>query len=255
MTARLQGKVAIVTGASSGIGRASALCFAREGASVVLSARGADRLAAVAAEIESAGGQAIAVAGDVRDEAHAQALVRTAQQRYGGLDIAFNNAGGLGVMAPTPELSLAQWRDTLDNNLTGAFLGAKYQLPALLERGGGSLIFTSSFVGDTAAFPGLTAYAAAKAALLGLARSIAVEFGPRGVRSNALLPGATDTPAFREFGDDEQTRAYVAGLYALKRVAAAEEIAQAALFLASDASSFMTGSTLAVEGGVSVNRG
>lgn len=254
MTARLQDKTALVTGASSGIGRATALCFAREGAKVVVAARRGDLLDALVAEIATAGGEATALAGDVRDEAYAQALVARAQQRYGGLDIAFNNAGVLGAQSPTTELSLQQWQDVLDTNLTGAFLGAKHQLPALLARGGGSLIFTSSFVGDTAAFPGVAGYAASKAGLLGLSRSIAVEFGAHGIRSNALLPGATDTPAYREFGNSEEARNFIASLYALKRVAAPEEIAQAALFLASDASSFVTGSALAVEGGVSVNR-
>ena len=193
MTA-LVDKVAIVTGASSGIGYATAKLFAEEGAKVVVSARRRAELDALVVEIEEAGGNAVAVAGDVRDEALAEALVETAVGRFGRLDVAFNNAGSTGQMAPVPELSLADWRDTLDTNLTSAFLGAKYQASAMIARGGGSLIFTSTFVGYTVGFPGMAAYAASKAALIGLIQVIAAELGAKGIRANAILPGGTDTP-------------------------------------------------------------
>jgi NAD(P)-dependent dehydrogenase (short-subunit alcohol dehydrogenase family) len=249
-------KVAIVTGASSGIGYATAKLFAKEGANVVVSGRRQAELSALVAEIEKAGGQAVAVAGDVRDEKHAQALVETAVGRFGGLDIAFNNAGSTGEMGPVPELSLAGWRDTLDTNLTSAFLGAKYQVPAMIKRGGGSIVFTSSFVGNTVGFPGMGAYAAAKAGLVGLTQVLAAEFGAKGIRANAILPGGTDTPANHANlpGAPEGTRAFVEGLHALKRLAQPEEIAQSVLHLASDASSFITGVALLVDGGVSINR-
>ena len=133
--AALADKVAIVTGASSGIGYATARLFAQEGAKVVVAARRQAELDALVANVEAEGGKAIAVAGDVRDEALAKALVETAVGRFGGLDIAFNNAGSTGEMAPLPDISLTGWRDTLDTNLTSAFLGAKYQLPAMIERG------------------------------------------------------------------------------------------------------------------------
>jgi NAD(P)-dependent dehydrogenase (short-subunit alcohol dehydrogenase family) len=149
----LANKVAIITGASSGIGYATSKLFAREGAKVVVTARRGAELDALVAEIEEVGGQAVAVAGDVRDESLAKALVDTALGRFGGLDIAFNNAGSIGEMGPVPDLSPTGWRDTLDTNLTGAFLGAKYQVPAMIERGGGSLIFTSTFVGYTGVPP------------------------------------------------------------------------------------------------------
>lgn len=249
-------KVAIVTGASSGIGYATAKLFAREGAKVVVCARRRPELDALVAEIEKTGGQAIAVVGDVKDEHLARALVETAIGRFGGLDIAFNNAGSIGEMGPVPELSLAGWRDTIDTNLTSAFLGAKYQLPAMIKRGGGSIVFTSSFVGNTVGFPGTGAYAAAKAGLVGLTQVLAAEFGAKGIRANAILPGGTDTPAnHANFpGAAEGTRSFVEGLHALRRLAAPEEIAQAALYLASDASSFVTGVALLVDGGVSINR-
>ena len=213
-------------------------------------------LDALVAEIAEAGGEAVALAGDVRDEAYAKALVGLAVDRFGGLDIAFNNAGNVGEMGPVSELSLESWRETLDTNLTSAFLGAKYQLPAMIERGGGSLIFTSSFVGYTAGMPGMAAYAASKAGLIGLMQVLAAEFGQKGVRVNALLPGGTDTPSSvtNAPGAGPEVLAFVEGLHALKRIARPEEIARSALYLASDASSFTTGSALLADGGVSINR-
>jgi NAD(P)-dependent dehydrogenase (short-subunit alcohol dehydrogenase family) len=247
-------KTAIVTGASSGIGRSTARLFAQEGANVVVTARRSDALNALVAEIERAGGRAIAVAGDIRDEVLAQTLVDTAIGRFGGLDIAFNNAGTNGEMGPTPGLSLEGWNETLATNLTAAFLGAKYQIPAMLDRGGGSLIFTSTFVGYTAGMPGVAAYAASKSGLIGLTQALATEFGPKGIRVNALLPGGTDTPLAEAWVSTPEALAFVEGLHALKRRARPEEIARSALYLASDASSFTTGTALLVDGGVSINR-
>lgn len=251
---RLQNKVAIITGASSGIGRAAALLFARQGAKIVLSARGRERLDAVAGEVRAEGGTAIAVSGDVSEEAHHQALVAAAQAEFGGVDIAFNNAGTTGPIGPLPDLSMADWQDVLDVNLTSAFLAAKYQLPAMEARGGGSLVFTSTFVGYTAGFPGLAAYAASKSGLIGLVQVLASEYGPRGIRVNALLPGATDTPMGRDVANTPEARQFIAGLNAFKRIAEPEEIAEAALFLCSGASSFTTGTAMLVDGGVSINR-
>ena len=250
----LSEKVAIITGASSGIGRAAARLFAKEGAKVVVAARRRKELDEVVAEIVAAGGAAVAHAGDVREEACAQELVELARREYGGLHIAFNNAGTLGEMGPVTEVSLAGWRDTLDTNLTSAFLGAKHQVPAMIEGGGGSLIFTSTFVGHTAGMPGMTAYAASKAGLIGLTQVIAAEFGAKGIRANAILPGGTDTPMGRSVANTPEAKAFVEGLHALKRIAAPEEIARSVLHLASDASSFMTGAALLVDGGVSINR-
>jgi NAD(P)-dependent dehydrogenase (short-subunit alcohol dehydrogenase family) len=255
MTA-LANKVAIVTGASSGIGYATARLFAKEGAKVVVNARRQAELEALVAEIEETGGDAVAVAGDVRDESLAKTLVESAVDRFGGLDIAFNNAGSVGEMRPVSDVSPAEWRDTVETNLTSAFLGTKYQVPAMLERGGGSIIFTSSFVGCTVGFPGMSAYAASKAGQIGLMKVVAAEFGAKGIRANAILPGGTDTPANHANapGATPDVRAFVEGLHALKRMAEPEEIARTALFLASDAASFVTGIALLVDGGVSINR-
>lgn len=250
----LIGKIAIIAGASSGIGEATAKLFAAQGAKLVLGARRLTELERVRGEIAAGGGDAIALQGDVRDESYAQALVETAVDRFGGVDIAFNNAGRLGTLAPAPQIPVADWRETLDANLTSAFLAAKYQIPAMVERGGGSLIFTSTFVGYSVGFPGMAAYAASKSGLIGLAQCLAAEFGGQGIRVNAILPGATDTPMAREMMTTPETRDFITGLYPFRRMASPEEIARSVLYLASDASSFVTGSALLVEGGVSINR-
>lgn len=251
----LANKVAIVTGASSGIGHAAARLFAAEGAKVVIGARRQQELDELALVIAQAGGQARVLAGDVRDEGFAQALVALAVAEFGGLDVAFNNAGDLGPLAPTSEVALHDWEDALRVNLTSAFLAAKYQVPAMLRRQSGSIVFTSTFVGYTVGMPNMAAYAASKSGLIGLTQVLAAELGPRGVRVNALLPGGTDTPMGRAVASTQEILDHVRGLHALKRIAQPEEIARSALYLASAASSFTTGTALLVDGGVSINRG
>lgn len=251
----LNGKVAVIGGASSGIGRAAALLFARQGATLVLGARRERLLAELVEDIRREGGRALAVAGDVRDEAFAERLTATAVDEFGGLDIAFNNAGTLGPLGPSLALSASEWRDVLETNLSSAYYSAKYQIPAMQARGAGSVIFTSTFVGHTAAFPGTAAYAASKSGLIGLTQALAVEFGGHGIRVNALLPGGTDTAMGLQMSNTPEALAQVAQLHALKRLAMPEEIAQAALYLASDASSFVTGTAMLVDGGVSIQRG
>lgn len=254
MSHRLQDKVALITGASSGIGRTTALLFAAEGAKVVVGARRASELDQLVSEIHAAGGRPVALAGDVRSEAYAKALVDLAVERFGRLDVAFNNAGTLGEGGPSTEVSEAGWTDTLAINLTGAFLGAKHQIAQMTKNGGGSVVFTSTFVGHTFAFPGMAAYAASKSGLIGLTQALAAEYGPQGVRVNAVLPGAVDTDMFREKNDTPEAQSFVTNLHALKRVGKPEELARAVLYLASDDSSFVTGTASLVDGGVSITR-
>ncbi len=250
----LRGKVAIITGGNSGIGLAAARLFAAEGARLVLGARRRELLDAVVDDIGARGGVATALDGDVGDEGYCERLVNLAVDRFGGLDVAFNNAGTLGAMGDTPSVSAKAWDDTLRTNLSSAFYGAKYQIPAMLARGAGSIVFTSTFVGYSAALAGMASYAASKSGLIGLTQALAVEFGARGIRVNALLPGGTDTPMGAAVANTEEARAFVRGLHALKRIASPEEIARSALYLASDASSFTTGTALLVDGGVSIAR-
>lgn len=241
----LQDKVAIVTGASSGIGRAAALLFAAEGASVVLNGRSPAALESVAHGIRDRGGKARVVAGDVGSSETHERLVAEAVDGFGGLDIAFNNAGTVGAIRPVAEITADEWLQTLTTNLTAAFLGSRQQIPAMLARGAGSIVFTSSFVGTSVGLPGMAAYAAAKAGLMGLVKGIAADYGARHIRANALLPGGTDTG----MAGDQTQKDWAASLHAMKRIAQPEEIAQAALFLAGPASSFVTGSALFADGG------
>jgi NAD(P)-dependent dehydrogenase (short-subunit alcohol dehydrogenase family) len=254
MSHRLKGKVAIITGASSGIGHAAALLFAAEGAKVVLGARRAAELKDLAGEIDARGGSALSLAGDVREEAYAQALVALAVQRYGRLDVAFNNAGTLGESGPSTEVSAQGFADALAVNLTGAFLGAKHQVAQMLVIGGGSVIFTSTFVGHSFAFPGVAAYAASKSGLIGLTQALAAEYGPQGVRVNAILPGAVDTDMYREMNNTKESQSFITNLHALKRVARPEELARSVLYLASDDAAFVTGTASLVDGGASITR-
>ena len=251
---RLGGKVAIVTGASSGIGRATAKLFAQEGAKVVVGARREAELAELVREIKAAGGEAVALAGDVQSEQYAKDLVAAAVKQFGRLDIAFNNAGTIGPTGATTEVAEKDWNSAVAVNLTSAFLSAKHQIPAILKQGGGSIIFTSTFVGYSSSFPGVAAYAASKSGLIGLTQALAAEYGPQGLRVNAILPGAIDTPMYHEVNNSEEQRAWLTNLHALKRVGRPEEVARSVLYLASDDAAFVTGTAHLVDGGVSITR-
>jgi NAD(P)-dependent dehydrogenase (short-subunit alcohol dehydrogenase family) len=250
----LKGKVAIVTGASSGIGRTTAKLFARAGAKVVIGARRKAELESLVREIADQGHSALALAGDVSDEAFAKELVERAEQNYGRLDVAFNNAGILGERGPTTDISLDGWNEALRVNLTGAFLAAKHQIPAMLKQGKGSIIFTGTFVGYTVGFPGIAVYAASKSGLIGLTQTLAAEYGPQNIRVNAILPGSVDTPMYKVASGTAEQQAYITNMHALKRIASPDELAQAVLYLASDASSFQSGTAMLVDGGLSITR-
>jgi NAD(P)-dependent dehydrogenase (short-subunit alcohol dehydrogenase family) len=247
----LKDKSIIVTGASSGIGAAAALLFAAEGARVVLGARRSAELETLAATINRGNGRAVFLAGDVKDENYADALVDLALTEFDQLDGAFNNAGILGEMSPIPDMAIGNWNEIIAVNLTSAYLAAKAQIPAMKKRGRGSIVFTSSCVGfSNAGLPGMGAYAASKAGLIGLVQSLASDHATDDIRVNALLPGGTITPAAGE--GNPAALEFIASLHPMKRMATPKEIAQAALFLLSDRSSFMTGSPVVADGGMSV---
>jgi meso-butanediol dehydrogenase/(S,S)-butanediol dehydrogenase/diacetyl reductase len=248
---RLTGKVALISGGGTGIGAATARLFAAEGANVVVTGRRPEPIQAVAAEV---GG--LAVPGDTSDPAHAIEAVATATSTFGGLDVVVANAG-VGFGGSVGDVGDEHWRRTLDVNLTGPMVLTRASLPAMLERGGGSVVLVSSvngLVGTTDS----AAYGTSKAGLLGLARSIAVDYGPRGIRANALCPGWVVTPMADEEMDElaaargigrQEAYDLATAEVPLRRAATAEEIASCCLFLASDESSIVTGAVLVADGG------
>lgn len=254
MTA-LNERVIIVTGASSGIGKAAARMFADAGAHVIASARRKEELDRLQEEISDDGGSIKTVAGEIGDIGLHELLVRTAVSEFGRLDGAFNNAGALGVNSPIGEISVSDWQRTLDTNLTGSMLAAKVQVPQMMKNGGGSIVFTGSFVGYTAAFAGMSAYAASKAGLIGLSNVLAVECAASGIRVNTIISGGVDTPMGQESAPTPDAMTGVRNLHALRRIARPVEIAAAAKFLLSKDASFVTGTAMRVDGGVSIHKG
>ena len=248
---RLDGKVALISGGGTGIGAATARLFAREGASVVVTGRRPEPIEAVAAEVKG-----LAVAGDTTDPSHATEAVAAAVATFGGLDVVVANAG-IGFGGSVGDVTDEHWQRTLDVNLTGPMVLTRAALPAMLERGGGSVVLVASvngLVGTTDS----AAYGTSKAGLLGLARSIAVDYGPRGIRANTLCPGWVVTPMADEEMDELGAAMGIGRQEAydlattdvpLRRPATAEEIASCCLFLASDESSIVTGAVLVADGG------
>lgn len=246
---RFEGKVAIVTGATSGIGAETARAFAREGAKVVVSGRRASEGAAVVDEIRQGGGQAIFVRADVSNAADNAALVAAAKETFGRVDVAFLNAGVLGAFGPVGDLPEEVWDQTVDINLKGVWLGLRALVPALIEQGGGSIVVNGTVVADVG-MAGATIYAASKGGLLSMARAAALEGAPYGVRVNVIHPGPIFTPmADAGFGGRDNFTAFFADKVPMKRTGEPEEIARPVLFLASDDASFITGQSLTIDGG------
>ncbi|NMO23134.1 glucose 1-dehydrogenase [Pyxidicoccus fallax] len=246
-----QDKVVLITGAGSGMGRAAALAFAREGASVVLAGRRHAELDAVAREVETAGGRALAVPTDVAKEAEVERLVRTTLERFDRLDAAFNNAGVEGVFAPIHELKAQDFDHTFDINVRGVWLSMKYQVDAMLRSGrGGAIVNNSSWLAH-GALPGTSIYAASKAALDGMIRAVALEVMDRGVRVNNVNPGVIDTPMLRRLSTEETQRPFIAHAPA-RRLGTSEEVADVVLWLCSDGARFVTGQNLLVDGGYAI---
>jgi NAD(P)-dependent dehydrogenase (short-subunit alcohol dehydrogenase family) len=249
--ARLGGKVALITGAGNGMGRCAAELFASEGARIVVAdfdeQLGLDAVTA----ITDAGGEAAFVKVDVSHDDQVAAMVAFAVERFGGLHVLYNNAGIFpaddGGVTETPE---STWERVMDVNLKGVWLGCKHGIPALLSSGGGSIVNVASFVAIVGAATAQIAYTASKGGVLAMTRELAVEYARQGIRANALCPGPIQTQLLEELLADPERRARRMVHIPMGRLGTAEELAKAALFLASDDASFMTGAALVVDGGI-----
>ena len=251
MTKRLDGKVALITGAGSGMGRAAAELFASEGARVVATDVVDDAGNATVAAVRAAGGDATYVRADVSRWGDCEAMVRCATDTYGALHVLYNNAGIFpaddGGVLDTPE---STWEQVMQINLKGVWLGCRAGIPAMIASGGGSIVNVASFVALMGAATAQIAYTASKGGVLSMTREIAVEYARQGIRANALCPGPIQTPLLEELLSDPARRARRMVHIPMGRLGRAEELARAALFLASDDASFMTGASLVVDGGI-----
>jgi NAD(P)-dependent dehydrogenase (short-subunit alcohol dehydrogenase family) len=248
---RLGGKVALITGGASGMGKVASQLFASEGAKVVLTDVTDEAGEATADEIVAAGGEAAYVHADVSSESDAQAMVDATVKRFGGLDVLYNNAGIMPAADGSVHLMTeAVWDSVLAVNVKGVAFGCKYGIPAMLDTGGGSIINVASFVAWMGAATSQTAYTASKGAVLAMTREIAVEYARKGIRCNALCPGPIETPLLMQLLSDDEKRQRRFVHIPMGRLGHAEELARAALFLATEDSSFMTGASLIVDGGI-----
>ena len=243
----LDDKVAIITGGGSGIGEATGVLFAKEGAKVVIGDISEENGNAVVEKIKAAGGEAIFVKADSSSPEDNEKMVNEAVKNFGGLHVAVNNAGIGGVIAPVADYPLDGWRKVIDINLSGVFYGMKYQIPAMINSGGGSVVNISSILG-TVGTKNSSAYVAAKHGVVGLTKAAALEYAEKAVRVNSVGPGYINTPLVRSALNDEAMKALVA-LHPIGRLGESEEVAEVILWLASDRASFATGGYYPVAGG------
>jgi len=249
---RLEGKVALVSGGNSGIGRATAILMAREGARVVVAARDEARGELVVQEIRAQGGQASFVRCDVREPADCEAAVAHSADTWGRLDVLFNNAGVIFPGRTVVQTTLEEWQETFDTNVTGVYLMSRFAIPLMAAHGGGVIINTASDKGLVGG-RGCAAYCASKGAVVQLTRTMALDHAREGIRVNCICPGSVDTPMLRHemrlLGDQATMRSAFAAKHPLNRICTPEEVAAVVGFLASSEAAFITGAALTVDGG------
>ena len=249
MAGRLDGKIALITGAGSGIGRASALTFAREGAKVAVADKLVDGGRETVRMVEAAGGTASFIEVDVSDAASVEAMVNATVETYGRIDCAYNNAGIEGQVAPTDSYADDMFDRVIAVNLTGVWLCMKYEIPRLLEHGGGAIVNTASGAG-LIGVAGLSAYVASKHGVIGLTKTAALEYAKSGIRVNAVCPGLIQTPMVERLtADQPQLGEALVAMEPVGRTGRPEEIAESVVWLCSDAASFVTGHAMSVDGG------
>lgn len=253
MAGQLEGKVSLVTGGGSGIGKSTALEFAREGAKVVVADVNSAGGEETVTQIRSGGGEAIFVHADVSRAAHAEAMVEAAVEAYDRLDCAHNNAGIEGIRVPTADFLEDEWERVIAVDLKGVWLSMKYEIAQMMKQGSGAIVNTSSIAG-LIGMKGSTAYGAAKHGVIGLTKTAAVEYATQGIRVNAVCPGAISTPMVeRLMGRDPEREAMYMSIQPIGRFGTPEEVGQAVVWLCSDASSFVTGIAMPVDGGTVAN--
>ena len=250
MSGIFEGKVALVTGASSGIGRAAALAFGREGASVVVAARRSLEGEETAQMIKENGGEAIFIKADVTKASEVESLINQTVERYGRLDCAFNNAGiSAPSLALTADLSEQEWDSVTETNLKGVWLCLKYEIPIMLKQGGGAIVNMSSILGLVGTSLGVSPYIASKHAIIGLTKAAALEYARQGVRVNVVCPGFVETGLIEVVTNQPGAEDLLVAAHPVGRIGQPREIADAVTWLCSDAASFMTGQSLVVDGG------